>query len=192
MKNKWTLSFAAAVALALLSASCNNNKPEDSKNVAEESNEAKFKNNDAEKDAQFLVDAATISMEEIRLGQLAKEKGMMQEVKDLGKMMETDHTKALEETKALAAKKSVSLPVALPDKVESDVTKFIDKKGRDFDKDYCDKMVDGHKDAISKFEKASTDAQDEEIRNFASQMLPALRQHLEHAQNCQKACEKNK
>ena len=38
--------------------SCMSNKPEDTKELAEEKNEQKFDNNNNEKDAQFLVDAA--------------------------------------------------------------------------------------------------------------------------------------
>jgi len=50
-------------------------------------------------------------------------------------------------------------------------------------------MVNGHKDVISKFEKASTDAADPDIRNWATSILPALRKHLEYSEMCKKKCE---
>ena len=87
-------SVAVVFALLFLISSCNNEKkPEDTKEVAEEHNDAKF-DNSKEKDAQFLVTAAEINLEEINLGQLAQNKGIMADVKALGKMMETEHSAA--------------------------------------------------------------------------------------------------
>ena len=59
------------IAAIIGTSSCMNNKPEDTKEVAEEKNEQIFDNNNNEKDAQFLVNAAEINHEEISLGQLA-------------------------------------------------------------------------------------------------------------------------
>lgn len=50
-----------------------------------------------------------------------------------------------------------------------------------FDKEYCGKMVDEHKDAISLFEKASTNTTDTDIKAWATLTLQALRSHLDHA-----------
>jgi putative membrane protein len=171
--------------------SCGNSqKPEDTKEVAEEHNEAKFDEKKTENDAQFLVNAAEISLMEIQLGQLASTNAMMDEVKQMGKMMESDHTKSLNELKDLATKKSITIPTTLTDDGQSSYKKISDKSGKDFDKEYCDMMVDGHKDAIDKFEKASNDASDPDIRQWASATLPALRTHLDHAIKCQVDCKK--
>ncbi|MEO8150285.1 MAG: DUF4142 domain-containing protein [Bacteroidia bacterium] len=186
------LVFASAsIALVLMFTlpSCNNAKHEDSKEVAEDHNDAKF-DNAKEDDAKFLVSAAEINLEEIQLGQLAQSNSMNADVKNLGKMMETEHTKALSDLQALAAKKQITIPTTLTDDGMSASKKLMDMKESKFDKEYCDMMVNGHKDAISKFEKASTDAKDEDIRNWASSMLPALRTHLDHSITCQKECEK--
>jgi len=168
----------------------NSSKPEDTKDIAEEHNEAKFDDKKTENDAQFLVNAAEISLMEIQLGQLASTNGMMDEVKAMGKMMENDHTKSLNELKSLAAKKSITIPATLTDDGQSSYKKISDKSGKDFDKEYCDMMVNGHKDAIDKFEKASNDATDPDIRQWASSTLPALRAHLDHAIKCQDDCKK--
>lgn len=189
--------IASSIATAtLLFSSCGDSKTEepkkeDTKEVAEDKNDVKFDSSGKAKwDADFLVAAASINQEEIELGQLAQKNGMMKEVKDLGKMLESDHTKALADEKALAAKKNISLPAATTDDVKDAYKKLSEKKGKDFDKAYCDMMVDGHKSAIEKFEKASTDATDPDIKAWAASMLPGLRAHLDHATTCQKNCEK--
>lgn len=173
-------------------ASCNSDgKNADTKEVAEDKNEAKF-DKPKEDDAAFLVSAAEINLEEIDLGNLAQQKATMAEVKDLGKMMQTEHSKALSDLQALAAKKQITIPSSLTEKNIDTKKDLNEKTGMNFDKKYCDMMVDGHKEAIDKFEKAASNANDEEVRTWAKSMLPSLRTHLEHSITCQKNCEKSK
>lgn len=170
--------------------SCNNKpKTEDSKEVAEDKNDAKMDGMKNEADAQFLVNAAEINQEEISLGKLAQQKGSMKDVKELGKMMVEAHTGAMTDLSALAMRKSISLPEAKTDDVNAAYKELNEKSGKKFDLAYCDKMVEGHKDAISKFEKASNNAVDPDIKAMAANMLPALHKHLEMAEMCKKKCE---
>lgn len=170
--------------------SCDNKaKTEDTKEVAEDQNDAKMDGMKNEADAQFLVDIAEANQEEIGLGKLAQQKGSMADVKDLGKMMVEAHTKAMTDLTDLAAKKSISLPEAKTDDVIEGYKDMSEKSGKKFDEAYTEKMVDAHKDVISKFEKASTDAVDPDIKMMATNMLPDLRKHLEMAEMCKKKCE---
>ena len=176
--------------------SCNDTpkaeKVEDTKKVAEEHNDAKFNTANKEKDAQFLVNAAEINMEEIKLGQLAQQNSTMKDVKDMGKMMETAHTKALADLTALAKTKTITLPMASTDNAQAAYKKLSEKPKKSFDLEYCNMMVSGHKDAVSAFEKASTESTDADIKQWATTMLPTLRTHLDQAITCQKKCEKMK
>ncbi len=170
--------------------SCMNNKPEDTKEVAEESNDAKFNKSSSEKDAAFLVDAAELNMENSSLGQLAQQKGTMSHVKELGKMMEDVHTKSLVDLTALAKTKNISLPTSQTENGQEAYKKLNDKSAKDFDKAYADMMVKGHIDAIALFEKASTECTDSDIKAWATATLPTLRTHLDHSLMCQKECSK--
>ena len=182
-------TFISATLLGV-SACENSKKAEDTKEVAEEHNEAKFDDTAKEKDAQFLVNAAEINLEEIALGQLAQKNSMMTDVKNLGEMMEKAHTKSLSELTGLAKKKIITIPTSATDDANDAYEKLSNKTGSDFDTKYCDMMVKGHKNAIELFEKASTQSDDTEIRDWAATMLPELRKHLDHAITCQKKCEK--
>jgi len=163
----------------------NNRKADDPKDVAEEINDNAFDNRKDEKDAQFLVEAAEINLEEIQLGQLAQTKSTDAEVKKIGKMMVADHTKSLTELKALATKKGIAIPTTLTEDGQDAYNKLTDKKEKDFNEDYCDMMVKGHKKAINKFEKASENAEDAEIKAWATASLPKLRAHLDHVNICE-------
>jgi len=182
------LYFSLLAALTGGIVSCGNNgvrTKDDTKEVAEDKNDAKFDSAKMEKDAQFLVNAAEINLEEIKLGELAQQKGMSNDIKSLGQTMVEAHTKALSDLKGLAQSKTISIPDAATKDANEAWDKLEKEKGIDFDKKYCDMMVDGHKDAIDKFEKAASDATDPQIKQWASSMLPDLRKHLDMAMTCQ-------
>jgi putative membrane protein len=179
-------SFAAAICIMSCNSnngSENNTDQNDPKAVAEEHNDAKF-DKAKERDAQFLVDAAEINIEEINLSKLAQSQANAADIKDLAKAMEEDHTKAMKELEALASKKMVTIPTEMTKDAQSAYDELKDKTGSGFDRKYCSMMVDGHKDAVEKFEKASTDSEDYEIKTWAGKMLPALRTHLDHSMTC--------
>jgi putative membrane protein len=184
-----TIMYATLLFLLVFSLSACNHKQKDAKAIAEEQNSKKFTDNIAtERDAQFMVDAAEINMEEIKLGQLAQQNALMPCIKEMGQMIETEHTKSLNQLRNLAAKKSITLPDSITDKGQDDYEKLVKKSGSEFDKEYCDMVVKGHEKTISQFEEVSTDGGDTDIRYWATETLPSLRKHLDRALNCQKNC----
>lgn len=194
MKNFKSTIFQATFIIAAIigTSSCGSNKPEDPKEVAEEKNEIKFDNNNDnnKNDAQFLVDAAEINREGISLGQLAQLKGVTSHVKELGKMMEDEHTKSLADLTALATTKNIALPTSQTENGTDAYKKLNSKSGNKFGKEYSSMMVDKHKKAIELFEKAATDCTDLDIKAWAVETLPTLRKHLDHSLICQKECDK--
>ena len=176
---------AAVVTMSFGMGSCKTEpKAEDPKEVAEDANEQNLDTeatDSLEDDSQYLVDAAEVDMKEIELGKLAQAKSANADIKALGKMMVDAHTTASADTKALAAKKGITLPAALTDKGEDARKDLNDKTGTDFDKAYADAMVDGHEKTIKEIEKASEKAKDPDVRTWAAKMLPELRKHLEHS-----------
>jgi putative membrane protein len=69
---------------------------------------SKMTNDDA-----FAKKAAEGGVAEVKFGQLAEEKGNSQTVKDFGKRMVTDHTKANERLRKEATQEKVNLPAAM-------------------------------------------------------------------------------
>jgi len=188
-------SIITLFAASLMFVACNNNTDkngvkEDNKKAAEERNDAKF-DKQGEKDANFVTDVQDINLAEQNLGQLAESRGTSKEVKELGRMMQAAHKKAYDELASLAAKKNISIPTAMSKSAKDDYDKLNNKAGKDFDKEFCDMMVKGHKDAIEKLEKESKDAADPDLQAWAANTLPELRKHLDHAMNAQDAVEKN-
>jgi putative membrane protein len=125
----------------------------------------------------FWTTAAQGGMAEVELGKLALQKSQNADVKKFAQMMITDHTKANDELKALAAKKSIVLPTDIGDHKETvdDLSKL---SGAEFDKEYVEAMVDDHEEDVDFFEDKS-DNSDADIKAFTTKTLPTLKKHLE-------------
>lgn len=182
--------ISAAIAFAAIIAACND---AGNTTTGSEDTTANRTGNDtattntgtvAEKDAQFLMDAAASNMAEIKMGQLAQQKGNMQDVKDIGKMLETDHSAALADIRRLASARSVNLPAEENADAKEHHNDLSAKTGRDFDKDWCEHMIDAHEKSIAKFEDAQNNATDGEVKTWAANTLPKLRTHLDRLREC--------
>ncbi|KRD10245.1 hypothetical protein ASE21_11035 [Flavobacterium sp. Root901] len=174
--------LGAGIIILSLNSCKNETKQEDPKEVAEDANEAKFDSVDnKEDDSEFLVDQAEINLAEIEIGKLAQQKGTNAEVKNFGKMLVDEHTKAASEVSALAKAKNFTLPTSLTEEGQDEYKKLNEKSGLDFDKKFTDMMIDGHEKAIDKLQKAAKDAHDEDVRTWATNNIAGLTSHLEHA-----------
>jgi putative membrane protein len=177
--------FSAAIAGACTLGACNNgaqsnnqDSVDSAKNMNDTSATAMMVD---EMDSKFAVNAADIGMAEVEMGKTAEQKAMNAKIKSFASMMVMDHTQANEELKSAAAAKNITLPAAIGEDHQEHLTKLSQKTGRDFDKEYIDMMVDGHKKAIDLFEKEASDGKDADLKTWAANKLPTLRQHLDSA-----------
>ncbi|KQB37115.1 MULTISPECIES: DUF4142 domain-containing protein [Flavobacterium] len=174
--------LGAGLLIISLNSCKNETKQEDPKEVAEDSNEAKFDSIDDKKDdSEFLVDIAEVNLAEIEIGKLAQIKSTNPEVKKFGKMLVDEHTKSASEVSALAKAKNFTLPTSLTEDGQEEYKKLNEKSGLDFDKKFADMMIDGHQKAIDKLQKATEDAKDQDVKLWASNNIAPLTAHLEHA-----------
>lgn len=184
--------YAVAFIGVFTMTSCTQNiESKDTKEIAQDSNELKFSNN-KEADASFLVFAAEIHLEEISLGQLAQSNSTMPSVNELGKMMEQNHAESFKKLQALASQKQITIPTTITSDGKAAYDELKNKFEVDFNNEYCNRMVKGHEDAITKFEKAAINTKDEAIKSWAETTLASLKNHLAHAIACEESCAKIK
>lgn len=141
-------------------------------------------------DKDFVLEAASGGLMEVELGKMAATNAASAKVKEFGRMMVTDHTKANTELKAVAGKKSITVPAAPAEKQQQHIDDMNTKKGADFDKAYVDLMVDDHKEDVSKFEDEAKNGKDPDVKAFASKTLPVLNKHLTHIKMLQDGMKK--
>src|ERR1700761_7486551 len=140
------LILAATLFTTVSFIACNNSANTDSVTAAKDSNSVKIDSNvisdSVKKDVKFTVSAANGGMTEVQVSKLALAKSTNPDVTSFAQMMVTDHSKANDELKALAATKNITLPIAISDDNQKAYDKLAAETGKDFDKDYSDIMVD--------------------------------------------------
>ena len=134
-------------------------------------------------DRTFVKEAAQGGMAEVELGQLAVQKASSPDVKQFGQRMVDDHSKANDQLKQVASEKGVTLPSKLSVKDAATKAKLEKLSGDSFDRAYMKDMVKDHTKDVSAFQKESQNGQDPAVKNFASQTLPTLQDHLNQAQS---------
>ena len=132
-------------------------------------------------DKEFAMKAAEGGMAEVTLGQTAAQKAANPDVKNFGNRMVNDHSKAGDELKQLATSKGLALPTDLNAEDKKIADELSSRSGKDFDKGYIKDMVEDHEKDVKEFEKASKEAQDPDLRSWASKTLPVIQDHLRMA-----------
>jgi putative membrane protein len=133
----------------------------------------------AEADRTFMMDAASAGMMEVETSRLAEQNGSSARVKGFATMMIQDHTNANNELKGLASAKGVMLPDSMMAKHRAHVDMLKNKTGKELDKAYMSMMVNDHNEDVNKFQVASNNAADADLKAFAGKTLPTLRKHLD-------------
>jgi len=129
-------------------------------------------------DKDFILAAAQGGMTEVKLGELAAQKGMRDDVKEFGQMMVKDHTAINDDLKALAAQKGVTLPDNLDAKHQGMVDKMAALTGSEFDDAYIAGMIKDHKMDAKEFKAESAETKDADIKSFVDKSILVVDGHL--------------
>ena len=137
-------------------------------------------------DSRFAKEAAQGGMAEVKLGQLAQDKGSNDAVKSFGKRMVDDHSKAGDKLKEAASKENVTLPTDISAKDQAIYDRLSKLNGAAFDRAYAKDMVKDHQTDVAAFQKEASSGKSESLKSFASETLPTLQDHLKQAKEMMK------
>ena len=129
-------------------------------------------------DRRFIAKAIDGSMAEVELGKLAQEKASSKDVKEIGRLLEQDHSKSAEELKQIAGQKGVVLPAERKG-TEKQMRRYSSLSGEEFDREFLRRQFRHHEEDIRQFDRVAEKSDDAELKSFASSMLPVLRKHRE-------------
>src|SRR5262249_30135700 len=127
---------------------------------------------------EFLANAGRVGMLEVQLGNLATQKASSNDVKQFGERMATDHGQLGQKLQQLASNLNVTLPQDLKPEQQAVVSRLERLSGNAFDREFMKEMVNDHVKDISEFERAASQATNADIKQFVSEALPTLRDHL--------------
>jgi len=139
----------------------------------------------SESERNFMIEAAKGGMAEVELGKLAGERAPSDGVKQFGRRMVTDHSKANDELTALAQDKGVSLPRELNAKHRALRDRLAKLSGAQFDRAYVEEMVKDHRKDVAEFRREADRARDPDLKSWAGKTLPILEDHLKQVEGLQ-------
>jgi putative membrane protein len=131
---------------------------------------------------KFLTDAVRLNIAEVKMGELAEQRGKSTDVRNYAKQLIEDHTLGRQKTSALAK----TLGVTPPTEPAADAIKAHEQmsklSGEEFDRAFATHMVMGHQKAIALFTEQTRDGGNPDVAKLAKDTLPTLEAHLATAE----------
>jgi putative membrane protein len=129
------------------------------------------------KDKIFLRKAAQGGMAEVKLGQLAAEKGSSEEVKTFGQKMVDDHTQLNNEMAPIADSMGVRMPKNLNKEDQAEYDKLSGLSGNDFDMEYLSAMVKDHHKDLREFRAEAASTTDPTLQAAVTKATKVIHEH---------------
>lgn len=152
--------------------------------AAKEKNEEVFHNREAEKDADFVVNAVAASYAEIELAKLADARSTDPEIKKTAKSLQVDHARMLGELRAYADKSGITVAESETDEAKAVRNELIDER-ENFDGQWLSVEKNNHEEMVKNFETKGDKIEDAELKNWVSSSLPSLKSNLESLKQMQ-------
>jgi len=125
----------------------------------------------------FLIMASIGNLQDVGAGKLAVKMATQADIKSLGQMMIADHSDGEQKLLQLAKLRGIQLPSAATDTPPPDLN-LSKASGDGFDRKYIHSMASGHRNTVTMFQTYAINGKDPQVRAFAQQMLPTLKEHL--------------
>jgi len=133
-------------------------------------------------DKLFVLHAAMGNQEEIELSRQAVQKASNNEVKQAAQHILDDHQKAQQQLQQVAQQVGVQLPSSLPEDKQQMIRILTSLPADQFEKHYISAMQADHAKEIIKFRACSQLSQNDQVKQYAQQQLPALQSHYDMVQ----------
>lgn len=137
------------------------------------------------KPAAFLQKAIQGNLAEIKVGQLAQQKGASEGVRHFGTVLEQDHSKANSQAMTAASAMGVTPPAEPSHKEQAEYRHLASLSGSQFDRAFVKAMVKDHKKDIAEYKKEAA-ASNSQAASYAQQILPNLQKHLQLAESLER------
>lgn len=135
-------------------------------------------------DTHFIAVAAGAGMYEVQAARLAHTRAASPQVRSYAQMLLDQHTAKNKELMALVGHKGHRLAPGMPAELQQKVDTLTGLSGARFDQEFVRMTgVQDHTATIAAFERSRAEVSDADLRAFIDRTLPALRSHLQQAQD---------
>jgi putative membrane protein len=132
-------------------------------------------------DQQFINNMITAGMKEVELAQMALDKAAHIQVKELARMMIRDHRAANQQLAQTVSQLGRTVAQQL-EELQDARKQLVNLSGAAFDRAYITMMVNDHQRIISMAESKADGGGNDQIQQWASNVLPGFHTHLQLAQ----------
>jgi putative membrane protein len=132
-------------------------------------------------DAKFLTEAIRDDVGDIKLAELAQQRGQDRAVRQLGELLEAQQTATMQEAASLAGELDV-IPPTQPSVAATKKHEALSKlSGAEFDRAFIAEVIESCEQEIAKF-SAHAESGDSKVTELAAYTLPVLKEHLAKAE----------
>ena len=132
-------------------------------------------------DDNFLIKISSCVHAEIELDKLADKRASSPKVKEFAADLVKDHQKCFENLAQATKYRKISVVTGFEKDAQAEMDRLSKLEGAHFDREFIACVIKSHKDGIAMFEAQANDGKNAEIRKFANDTLPTLREHLKRA-----------
>jgi putative membrane protein len=129
-------------------------------------------------DQKFLDYAAEDNQAEIQLCLVAEKRATNPALKAFARLMVDDHAEIESRLSALGNELQARLPDGIGEDGQKTSSELKPLYGQDFERAFMEAQIKDHSNDVDKFSKEKASTQNQRIRQFASETIPILQQHL--------------
>lgn len=133
----------------------------------------------------FMQKAIAGNLAEIKVGELAQQKGASEGVRHFGTVLKQDHSAANNQAMTAASSMGVTPPAQPSPAEQAEYQRLAALSGSKFDQAFVKAMVKDHRKDIAEYEKEAK-ASNGPAASYAQASLPTLRKHLQLAQSLER------
>jgi putative membrane protein len=133
-------------------------------------------------DQEFVKHALSANELEIQLSQLVAQRGQDPQIKQFAQRMVEDHRQAQQQLRQVAQAINVSTSQQLIPLHQAKLQHFQQKQGKMLDIGYIFDQVGHHHKDVLEYQFVAQNAQNPQLKQFAQQCVPKLREHLQMAE----------
>lgn len=132
-------------------------------------------------DKQFILAAADDALFQVNAGQVATSGATLKSIQNYAEQMTESHTEAGQELQKLAASRQVQIPTTLSDDRQEQLDSLAMYSEARLDTLYLNQMVTAQRRAVRTLELATSDGDDAELKKWANDRLPSVREYASRA-----------
>ena len=135
---------------------------------------------------EFLAKVIDCNVTETDLADKAVKNAQSEDVRKYAQRLVKDHTANKDKAVDLAKDLKIGVVTGLSAEHKEAMAKLLLATGKDFDRKFIQHMVRSHKKAVKMLEANAKGSASEQVRAFAKNALPAIREHLDMARKLDK------